>query len=87
MAAGRSYAVNLLGTAWLAAVQIAFAPFFIRRVGIEGYGLIAFAVTLQAVLQVLDFGFEPTISRWLARFAAGQEEERTSRDFAKRKTR
>src|SRR5437764_6563471 len=58
-AAGRSYLINLLGTAWLAVMQIAFAPFFIRLIGIEGYGLIGFSVTLQAVLQVLDFAFAP----------------------------
>ena len=82
-AAGRSYAANLLGTAWLAVMQVVFAPFFIRRVGIEGYGLIGFSVTLQAVLQVLDFGFAPTISRWMARFTARQDDAQSARDFAR----
>ena len=82
-ALGRSFGSNLGGVAWTAAMQLAFTPLFIRCVGVEGYGLIGFHVTLQALLQVLDFGFAPTINRWLSRYSAGHEEAQRSRDFAK----
>lgn len=80
---GRSFGSNLAGVAWTAAMQLAFTPLFIRCVGVEGYGLIGFHVTLQALLQVLDFGFAPTINRWLSRYSAGHEEPQPVRDFAK----
>lgn len=80
---GRSFGSNLAGVAWTAAMQLAFTPLFIRCVGVEGYGLIGFHVTLQALLQVLDFGFAPTINRWLSRYSAGHEEAQPVRDFAK----
>src|ERR1700688_4610772 len=79
----RGYASNLLGVGCLAATQLAFTPLFLRRVGVEGYAFIGFFIALQAILQVLDFGFAPTIARWLARFAAGTEEGSTTRDFAR----
>lgn len=80
---GRSLASNVVGVGWTAAMQLAFTPLFIRYVGVEGYGLIGFYITLNALLQVLDFGFAPTINRWLSRFRAGHEEARNARDFAK----
>jgi O-antigen/teichoic acid export membrane protein len=80
---GRSFGSNLGGVAWTAAMQLAFTPLFIRCVGVEGYGLIGFYVTLQALLQVLDFGFAPSINRWLSRYSAGHEEAQRSRDVAK----
>jgi O-antigen/teichoic acid export membrane protein len=80
---GRSFTNNVLGVAWTAGVQLAFTPFFIRRVGVEGYGLIGLYVTLQALLQVFDFGFAPTINRWLSRFTASHAEPQSVRDFAK----
>jgi O-antigen/teichoic acid export membrane protein len=65
-----SFASNIGGVAWTAAMVFAFTPLFIRRLGIEGYG-------------VLDFGFAPTINRWLSRYSAGHEEPQRARDFAK----
>lgn len=80
---GRGFASNLIGVATVAVVQLAFTPFFLRCVGIAGYGFIGFFVTLQAVLQVFDFGFAPTIARWMARFVAGEEGETATRDLAR----
>jgi O-antigen/teichoic acid export membrane protein len=79
----RGFLSNLAGVGWTAAMQLAFSPLFLRRVGVEGYAFIGFFITLQAVLQVLDFGFAPTIGRWLARFAAGQEDRRDTRDLTR----
>lgn len=76
-------ASNIAGVTWTAAMVLLFTPLFIRRVGVEGYGLIGFSITLQALLQVLDLGFAPTINRWLSRYSAGAEEPRQARDFAR----
>jgi O-antigen/teichoic acid export membrane protein len=78
-----SFAANLAGFGWHALLQIAFTPLFIRAIGAEGYGVIGFGITLIGLVQVLDFGFAPTINRWLARFSAGHEDEREARDMAR----
>jgi O-antigen/teichoic acid export membrane protein len=80
---GSGFLSNLLGVGVLAATQVVFTPLFLRVVGVEGFAFIGFFITLQAILQVLDFGFAPTIARWLARFVAGQEDRETTRDFAR----
>ena len=54
-----------------------------RHLGVEGYGLIGFYITLQALLQIVDLGFAPTINRWLSRYSAGHEEPQYARDLAK----
>ncbi len=80
---GRGFLSNLLGVGCLAATQLAFTPLFLRLVGVGGYAFIGLFITLQAVLQLLDFGFAPTIARWLARFVVGQEDGETTRDLAR----
>jgi O-antigen/teichoic acid export membrane protein len=61
---------NLAGTAWVAVLQIACLPWYIRLLGVEAYGLIGFYITIQVSLQVLDLGFSLTVNRELARHAA-----------------
>jgi O-antigen/teichoic acid export membrane protein len=80
---GHGFLSNLLGVGCLAAMQLTFTPLFLRILGVGGYAFIGLFVTLQAILQLLDFGFAPTIARWLARLVAGQEDSETSRDLAK----
>ncbi len=73
----------MAGVAWTAVMQASFTPLFLRAVGVEGYAFIGFFVTLQAVLQIFDFGFGPTINRRLARVSAGSEEPGETRDLAR----
>jgi O-antigen/teichoic acid export membrane protein len=40
--------------------------------GIEAYGLIAFLLTLQNILQLFDFGLGPLVNRQVARFATSE---------------
>jgi O-antigen/teichoic acid export membrane protein len=79
----RSFAANLSGVAWSALMQLAFTPLYIRILGFEAYGVIGFFITLQAVLQVLDFGIAPTVGREMARFAGRREEPQRAVDFAR----
>jgi len=74
---------NFAGAGWLAVIQVVFVPVYINLLGIEGYGLIGFYLTLQGVLRVLDFGLTPTVNRALARYSVlgGQADE--ARDFAR----
>ncbi|RYF60637.1 MAG: polysaccharide biosynthesis protein [Comamonadaceae bacterium] len=60
MAAGMASSVVLV------LVNLMALPFYLRFLGMEAYGLIGFYATLQAVLQVLDLGLAPTVSREIA---------------------
>jgi O-antigen/teichoic acid export membrane protein len=74
---------NFAGTGCSAVVQVACIPFYIKFIGIEAYGLIGFYLTLQAVLQVLDLGLSPTMSREMARYSVQPEKAAEARDMVR----
>jgi O-antigen/teichoic acid export membrane protein len=49
--------------------------------GAEGYGLVGLFITLQSVFIILDLGMGATLSRELARLAAGPDGAQTQRDL------
>jgi len=74
---------NLAGTGWLALVQILVVPMYLHLLGIEGYALIAFYLTLQGTLRILDLGLTPTVNRELARYSVSPHLAREARDFVR----
>ena len=70
MAIARNYLAGLTYSIWSALVTLAVVPFYLKYLGIEAYGLIGFLVFTQAVVQLLDLGLGPTISREVARCTA-----------------
>ena len=64
-------AANYLGQGWIALMQLAFIPLYIKYLGMEAYGLIGFFAMLQAGLALLDMGITPTLSREMARYKGG----------------
>jgi len=62
---------NFAGQIWAFVLWLAVTPFYLRIVGAEGYGLIAFFIVLQATIAVLDAGMSGTLNREMARGAAG----------------
>lgn len=52
---------NYLGQAVTVALGIIMVPIYVRHLGIEAYGLIAFNAVLLAWVQVLDLGLSPTL--------------------------
>jgi O-antigen/teichoic acid export membrane protein len=62
---------NYLGQGWSAVMSLSFVPFYIKYLGIEGYGLIGFFAVMLAWLALLDMGMTPTLNREMARFASG----------------
>lgn len=58
---------NVAGTLWSAVMQFAFVPVFVHLLGIESYGLIAFSLTIQALLAVMEMGLAPAMNFELAR--------------------
>lgn len=62
--------VNTLGQGWAVAISLLFVPFFVNRLGIEGYAVIALLPLATALIQVLDGGLALTLNREMARTAA-----------------
>lgn len=73
---GRNLAAGLAQTVITAIVSLAVVPLYLRYLGVEAYGLIGFNMTLQGVLQLLDLGLTPAISREVARGIAVQDNSR-----------
>ncbi len=74
---------NFAGQGWAALMQIVFIPLYVKFLGIEAYGLIGFYAMLQGVLQILDFGLSPTMTRELAKFSALPDKASESRNFVR----
>ena len=54
------------------AIGLLVVPVYLRALGVEAYGLIGFLALLQGMLQLLDLGLIPTISREVASASARQ---------------
>ena len=67
---GRNYLAGLSNSIWSAIVTLAVVPFYLKYLGLEAYGLIGFLVFTQGIVQLLDLGLGPTISREVARRTA-----------------
>lgn len=79
----KNIAANMVGSVWIAAASIAFIPLYIHFLGVEGYGLVGFYVTLQAVFAMLDLGLTATLSRELARLEALGDKAREMIDLVR----
>lgn len=67
MSLGRNLLAGWANSIWSALIVLAVVPFYLKYLGMEAYGLIGFFATTQALLQLLDMGIAPTISREVAR--------------------
>src|SRR5690606_32704353 len=63
-------AANYIGRLWKALANFIFVPLYVYWLGAESYGVVAFAMTIQAAATLLDFGLSTTVSRELARRTA-----------------
>ena len=68
--AGRNLLAGFGSSVWTALVGLAVIPVYVRYLGIEGYALIGFLATAQALVQILDFGLSASINREVARGSA-----------------
>ena len=66
MRLARNMAAAMANSVVVVLINLVALPFYLRFLGMEAYGLIGFYATLQTVLQVLDLGLAPTISREIA---------------------
>jgi O-antigen/teichoic acid export membrane protein len=74
---------NFAGTGWSALMQLVCIPLYIKFLGIESYGLIGFYLMFQTMMQILDLGLSPTMSREMARFSVQPEKAAEARDLVR----
>jgi O-antigen/teichoic acid export membrane protein len=74
---------NLVGRAWVALAGLIFVPLYIKLLGVEAYGLVGFAATLQVGISLLDVGLATTLNRELARRASGGDTAQQQRDLVR----
>ena len=58
---------NYAGHMWIALIGLIFLPLYTRILGMEAFGLVGLMLSLQAVLQLFDFGIGGTVNRELSR--------------------
>jgi O-antigen/teichoic acid export membrane protein len=61
--------VNLAGKIWASALYLLLIPLYVRLVGPDGYGLIAFFATVQTIANVFDLGATTTVLRETAQLS------------------
>lgn len=71
MSLRRNILANYLGQAYMTAVSVVMVPLYLRYLGAEAYGLVAFFALLQGLFQLLDLGLSPTLGREVTRFRGG----------------
>jgi O-antigen/teichoic acid export membrane protein len=76
-------AANFSSQVYAAAIAIFTLPLYLKYMGAEAYGLVAFFATTQAWFQLLDLGLSPTLSRQVARFRGGAISATDLNTFAK----
>ena len=57
------------GHAWIALMGFAFVPAYLRQLGAERFGMVAFMLSLQSISMLLDFGVSVFLGRELAQRA------------------
>lgn len=58
---------NYAGHMWIALIGLVFLPLYTRILGMEAFGLVGLMLSLQAILQLFDFGIGGTVNRELSR--------------------
>jgi len=70
----RNVLANFAGQAWASLIGVAFAPLYIRWMGLEAFGIVGFYLTIQAIASLFDLGLPGTLTRELARAGKGESD-------------
>jgi len=80
----RNILSNFVGQGWSFLIGMVAVPFYIRFLGVEGYGLVGFYGALRAIFNsFLDFGLSMTINREVARYSASDARIGQTRDLVR----
>ena len=64
---------NVAGQGWAVLLALACTPLYIRFLGVEAYGLLAFFLVLQSLVQLLDMGLAAAVNREVAGYSESTE--------------
>jgi len=68
----RNTIANYIGQGYIIVISIVITPLYLQYLGAEAYGLVGFFALMQAWLNLLDMGLNPTLARQVA-YARGQK--------------
>ncbi len=71
MSLKKNILANYLGQFYMTLVSVVMVPLYLRYMGAEAYGLVAFFAMMQMWFQLLDLGLSPTLGREVARHRGG----------------
>ena len=63
----KNIVANYAGQIWIALVTVVFAPFYIRGLGMEAFGLVGLMLSIQTLSSLLDFGMGGMLNREISR--------------------
>jgi O-antigen/teichoic acid export membrane protein len=78
---GHNVSANFIAKILGAAVNLACVPFYVRALGIAGYGIVGIWLTLETIANLLDLGLSATLTRELAVATAQPASLDSSRDL------
>ena len=81
MSLKRNIAANYVSQFYVVLIGIALVPVYLRLMGAEAYGLVAFFTLLQTWLQLADVGLMSATAREAARYAGGACDAITFREL------
>lgn len=79
----RNLLANLAGTFWFGLLSVALVPVYVRLLGVEAFGLIAFQSTLTVLVALFDAGLTVTANRELARLSVTPDSGFEARVFTR----
>lgn len=65
----RQITSTLAANLWTALISILFVPIYVKRLGVEAYGIVGLFVTIQNLSRLFDLGIPVLVNRELARMS------------------
>ena len=78
---GRNVTWNVLGGAWAGVLVVLATPFYVSRLGLEGYGLVGLWLVMQVMMGLLDVGMGATVVKAFAGSRPDNEGHEFRRDL------
>lgn len=75
------FAITLFSRIWVAIISIFFIPIYVKIIGAESYGLVAFYGTLSGSLAILDLGLSTAVSRQVTLLIRQPDKQKDTKDL------
>ena len=74
---------NIFGSIFQSIMSLIFIPIYIKKIGVESWGLIGIFTLLLAVFSLLDMGISPTMTRELSKYTSQNKSSNVISDLLK----